>query len=52
MGELISKALSGLSARRRRCVSLSSEYPFLQDITGKFVVQSDKSKTSKRNNEN
>ncbi len=46
--ELKSKAQSGLS--RRRCVSLSSEYPFLADITGKFVVRSDMSKTSSQNN--
>ncbi len=46
MRELKSKALCGLRARRRRCASSSSEYPFLTDITGKFVVLSDMSKTS------
>ncbi len=46
--ELKSKAQSGLS--RRRCASLSSEYPFLADITGKFVVRSNMSKTSSQNN--
>ncbi len=47
MRELKSKALCGLHTHRRRCVSSSSEYSFLTDITGKFVVLSDMSKTSK-----
>ncbi len=34
-------------AHQRRCASFSSEYPFLTDITGKFVARSDMSKTSK-----
>ncbi len=42
--DLKSKALCGLRARRRRCASSSSEYSFLTDITGKFVVLSDMSK--------
>ncbi len=29
---------SGLGSRLHRCASSSSEYPFLTDITGKFVV--------------
>ncbi len=46
--EVYACGLGGLSTRQCRRASLSSEYPFLTDITGKFVLRSDISKTSKQ----